>query len=289
MRPSEAEVLHLHIIGRALVAIDGCEETQIEIAGELVSLDIGRSCIDTPRAFGVDFAGEREVHVVVDCKIVTAVAQVEAAVVILAHGGHDDTALVFAAEREVAKRHRDGERHIGEHHIHRTGDDILLWLHLSLCDLEIEVGMLVVVAGGVAAILDVIFIVGHLLGETAGEISLALLGDNILDKTLLRLEIVGHLLRLVFTARVVEHRGSHHLAGAIGAPDCIHDTGAHIHLNLVGREIDVAIFHHAAAIHERSVFADENQRVFGSEIDRVVEIDLFLDKTGLASRGVDCR
>ena len=45
--------------------------------------------------------------------------------------------------------------------------------------------VLMVVAGGVAGILNVVFVVLHLLGDAAGEETLALLGDDVGDEAFL--------------------------------------------------------------------------------------------------------
>ena len=104
---------------------------------------------ESPGAFGVDLAAQGEVDVVVDGEVVSAVAQVESLVVVFAERREDDAARILFGEWEIAERQGQREGHVGEHHVSGAGHDILVGAHLGARQLEVEVGMLVVVAGGV--------------------------------------------------------------------------------------------------------------------------------------------
>ena len=89
--------------------------------------------------------------------------------------------------------------------------------------------MLMVVARGVTSILNVVLIILMLLSDATGEISLALLSDNIGNYTLLALEVKGHLLRLIFTARIGKHRLTLKLSHRVGDPHSMHHITIHVH------------------------------------------------------------
>ncbi len=66
--------------------------------------------------------------------------------------------------------------------------------------------MFVVRAGGVSAVGEEIVVVFHFLGDAAGEIAFALLGDEVGEVAALVLEVITHLLRLIFTRFVLKDR-----------------------------------------------------------------------------------
>ena len=278
MRPRYAEVGLLRIVGSTLVAIDGNEIAKIEVTREFVAFHIVRLCRHAPRPFGIYLSCNRKVHHVAYGEIISSVAQEEAAVVVLAECREYHSRRVFLAEWEVAERYGNGQWHIGKHHIGRSRHHILSGFHLSLGELQIEVRVLVVVAGGVASVLDVVFIVFHLLGSSAGEITFALLCDYVGDESLLALEVVAHRLRFIFTARVLEHRRTLKVAHAVGASKRIHLAVVHVHLYFHRLEVNLPIGHLALSIHIGIIAAEEHQRIFGGEFHAVVEIDKTVHK-----------
>ena len=206
MVPQHLEVVHLVIVGVAFLASHRGQVIDTERAGMLVAPGIGRLGRQAPGPTGIDLARDSEVGMLAQRKVITAIAQVEATVVVLAKGRHQDAALVLLAEGEIAKGHRNGQRQVLQHHICRAGHDILLGLDLSLGELEVEVRVLMVITGGIAAILDVVVIVLGLLGDTASEEPLALLCDNVGNVAALGLEVIFHDARLVLAAIVLKHR-----------------------------------------------------------------------------------
>lgn len=93
---------------------------------------------------------------------------------------------------EISERHSQGERQSGQHHVGGPCDDVFLRPDLGACQLEVEVGTLMVVACGVTAVLDIEVLAVGLLGGASGEIPLSLLGDDIGDVAALALEVVAH-------------------------------------------------------------------------------------------------
>ena len=101
-----------------------------------------------------------------------------------------------------------------------------------------------IVTGRVTAILQKDIVVRHLLGFATGDIAVALLGHNIRDEAFGRLEIIGNLFGLVFTAVILEYRR------ALPFPRCrilpahgMHDAGVQRHIDLLCRQVDVVIGH----------------------------------------------
>ena len=133
--------------------------------------------------------------------------------------------------------------------------------------------VLVVVAGGVASILDVILIVLMLLGDATGEVAIALLGDNVGDNTLLGLEVESHLLRLVLAAGVGKHWLALELAHRVGHTHGMHHAAVHVHLNGRRLEVHVVVGHLALAIEPQVVAAKEHNRVLRRELHHMVDID----------------
>ncbi len=131
-----------------------------------------------------------------------------------------------------------------------------------------------VVAGGVFAVLDEECAVLHLLGRAALQVTLALLRDNIGDEAALRLEVVLHGLGLVCAALVGEHGVAAPRPEAVNTP-LGEDRGAvHIHLDIVGIEFQVSVFHRRAAVHERVVPPRHHERVRGMKLHNVLNVNL---------------
>ena len=181
MAPQHLEVGLLGVVGHAFVAEDGLEVVDAERATVLVALGVGGLGAYAPRTLGVDLTGKRQVDVVADGQIVTAVAQIEAAVVVVSEGGEDDAGRIVLGEGEISERQGDGQGQAGEHHVGGAGDDVLAGNHLALGELEVEVGALVVVAGCVFAVTEKVGVVGAFLGGAAVEVSFALLGYDVVD------------------------------------------------------------------------------------------------------------
>ncbi len=119
--------------------------------------------------------------------------------------------------------------------------------------------MVVIVAGRVFSVGKVIFAAFHHLGATSGQITFALLGDDIGYHTSFCLEVVAHCLRLVFTALVGEYRRTLQFAYRVGTTYGIDYVGGHVHFYFSALQLHVAILYFAVAIHERAVFAYKHQ------------------------------
>ena len=280
MSPRYSEVLLLHIVGRTFIAAHILYVTHIKSAVEAIALGVVRLGIESPRAFGVNLSGQCQVDIIVERQVVTAIAQIEAIVVVFAEGGHYDTRRIRRCEGEIAEWHGYGQGHAFEHHICRTGNDVFLWFYLTFGDEHIEVRFVVVVAGGVFAVLNEIFILIHHLGDAAGEVTFALLGDDVSYQAFFALEVVAHGLGGVGAALVFKHGIALQLAHAVGHAHGIYLVFAHFHLYLIGCEVDVAILHFARAVHICVVLPLYYERILGGKVHHIVEVD----KVGNKSR-----
>ncbi len=131
-----------------------------------------------------------------------------------------------------------------------------------------------VITGGVAGVLYIYGVFVNLFGLSAGEVSFALLRYNIGDKSLLGLEVVTHGLGLVSGAVVVKYWRALEVADRVDRADSIDCGRVKIHFDLVGVEFDTSICHFAVAIHVGPVLAGHHHRVFGREVNGIVEVDL---------------
>ena len=134
-------------------------------------------------------------------------------------------------------------------------------------------GMIVVVACGVAAVFHIIVLPLALLCVSAGEESLALLGDHVGDIAALALEIVAHGAGIVGGAPLLEYGGADHRAGRVFGAHGVDLRFVHVEFDVGGGEFQVAVVDVAVAIHICGVAAYHHHRVFRREHHLIVEID----------------
>ena len=249
MVPHHLEVFHLVVVGITFLACHRREVVDIEGAGILIALGIGRLCRQAPRTTRVDFTRQCQIGILAQRQIVTAIAQVEATVIVLAEGWHQNTALVLLAEGEITEGYRNGQWQVFQYHISWARHYILLGFDLGLGELEVEVRMLMVVTGGVSAVLDVIIVILGLLGDAACEEAFTLLGDDVGGVAALGLEVVFHHLGLIFAAVVLEHRVTDQVAHCVGNADGLYLAAVHVHADLGSGHVDVSILDIAVTIH----------------------------------------
>ena len=119
-------------------------------------------------------------------------------------------------------------------------------------------GVIVVVAGGVAAVLYIESVFVYFLCLSACQIAFALLGDYIGDVAVFRLEVVVHCFCFIRCPVVFEYGSAEEVADGVYAAHCIDGVVVEIHLDLFGIKFDVAIADFAVAIHECGVAPDEH-------------------------------
>ena len=147
--------------------------------------------------------------------------------------------------------------------------------------------MLVVVARGVASVLHVVLLVVALLGTLAGDVSFPLFGGDVVDETALRLEVVAHLLRLIRSLAVLEHRfaldGSRGVLHSVG----VDNAAVHVHRHDGGSQLDGLVIDFRIAIHAgKAVDGCHDRGVCRRESDRRFEGILLLG-SGICLQCVD--
>ena len=110
MAPENLEVGLHGVVGRSFFSENRLEVVEAEVAAEFIAFGVCGAGVDTPRSFGVELAGECEVDVVVYCEVVSAIAEIESSVVVIAESGHDYARCIFVGEREVSERKRQWQR-----------------------------------------------------------------------------------------------------------------------------------------------------------------------------------
>ena len=106
------------------------------------------------------------------------------------------------------------------------------------------------------------FIVRSLLGFLTHDIPFSLLSNNLIDKTLLTLEVIAHLLRLIRCFTVLKDRQSGFHTCTIHNTTGINRTTVHIHGNHFGSQFYLFIVHLTLAIQMHQTI-HENNRVIG--------------------------
>ena len=249
MRPLDREAGFTYVVRHVLVArhrilVAGIERTAVTIALLIIGC-----CRESPRALSIDFTQEFKVDLVVDGKIVAAITQIEATRRLVTISRHDDTRRVALGEGEKAIGNSQRQRHIGHHEIGGTEDDILARTDFGSRQGEIEVGVWLV-AGGVASVIEIHIAVGITLRYLRGHVTFILLGIDILDETLLRLEVESHRVGFVSVATHLEYRGSVLLTRCVARTGGMDQTGIHRHVNLVALQVHILILHVRLAIKE---------------------------------------
>ena len=97
------------------------------------------------------------------------------------------------------------------------------------------------VASGVLTVTDIELIAGTLLCLLTGDIAFALLGDDTVDETFLRLEVVSHGLRLVRSIAFLEDWSSVFNSQGVLETFCIYHATIHVHGNHRGGQLDILI------------------------------------------------
>ena len=131
-----------------------------------------------------------------------------------------------------------------------------------------------IVAGGVTSILHIERTILHLLGASAGEESVLLLGDNVGDESTLGLEIIFHRFGFIFAAFILEYRIADNVPGGIYHSGCIHGGRIHLHAYLLCIHFEFALVHRGCPIQISIILTDKHQRIFGRKMHHIIDIHL---------------
>ena len=273
MAPLYLEALLLREVRQSLVAGLRILVTEEERTGIPVAFPVVAGCRNAPRPLGVDLPQELQVPLVADGEVITAVAQIEPAVVLITVVRHDESARIFLRKREepVGDCQRKGD--VGHDQIGRTEDDILARTHLGTREGDVEVGVRII-TGGVAAMLQIDDTRRVALAHFAAEEAVLLLSIDPFDQALFRLEVEGHRIALVLVLAHREERSALYAVflRRVGRPRGAHRTAVKVHEDLVARKLHVLIIHLRIAIQKgrsRGRIVDEG--VVGRVLHRCID------------------
>ena len=275
MAPHNLEVLGHGIVGQTLVACLGYLVTGLEQAGIAVALHVIALRIQRPRTFGEDVAAHFQVHLVADGEVISTVGQTESAAGVVHIGRHQESRRIAAGEGEEEERHRQRQRHVLDHQIGRSGHHILLGTHLGVSHLHVEVGMLVIVAGGIFTVLHVQFVARALLGVVARHISFALLAHDVADDTPLALEVVADGIGFIGRLPVLEDRLARYHSQRILHAVGIDGAAVHVHGDDGGCQLGLRIGHLTFAVQVGVAVLREHDGVRGLVDNGGVQCTLF--------------
>ena len=192
MCPSDLEVLCNGVIRQTLVAGLRGKRAGIDVTRILVTFLVSGLSRHTPGALGEYLTQNLEVKIIGQGKIVTAVLEIETSLHLITVCGNDYArCIVTLQEREESERDEQRQRHTHNLQICGAEYDIASGTHLGTGYAYVEVGVIMLVTGGIDAIGYIILAVGALLGLLACHIALTLLGYDLVDVTLLGLEVIA--------------------------------------------------------------------------------------------------
>ena len=286
MAPLHLEAGGFLIVGHVLFAIHrtliaGKERTAVTIA-----LAIVRRSGNTPRALGVNLTNEFQVHLVADGKIVTTIAQIETSGRLITIGWHDETRGIALGEGEEAIRNGKRQGHISHHQIGRSEHHILARAHLSARQGEVEVGVWLV-AGGITSVVEEHLALGITLRDFRSHETFVLFGIDILDETLLGLEVKGHGISLVGIVAHLKDRCTKLRTRGIERTRGMHQAGVERHVYLVALQVHVLILHVRLAIEVGNArLALVGHRVLCRIVHRGIDTILTLAIDRIGTQGV---
>ena len=214
----------------------------IQATVELIPLPVRTLCRKRPRTLRIDVSQHLDIHIIIDGKVITAVTEIETAVHLITVGRHDKTAAVLTLEREETIGQSQRQRHILHHNMRRTEDHILARMHLRTGQRQIEMRMLGI-TGRIFTVADVHHTRAVTLTVNGLHEALTLLGINILDKRLTRLEVIGNLVRLILIRALLEQRLTLNRTRGILPARSIHQTAVNTDVNLLGIQLQILVIH----------------------------------------------
>ena len=262
MRPADIEVVRLAVVRQFFLAAHIAAVLDADIAVELVPLDVPRLGIDSPCTFGVDVAGYLQVHVVVDSPVVAQPFQEQSSLVLVAERRHDQSGGIRLCEREESERYSQWQRHVAHHQIRRTGGNVFAGFDFRLCHAQVEVRMLMIVAGRIFTACHHHLVAFHFLCLFGYDVPFALLGHDVADESFLRLDVVGYLAGLVTLFAVLEHGFAFPLLGhGVIYAHGIDRRTVGFHTDIFGVQFHCFVVQHALSVQYGSTVAKHDNGV----------------------------
>ena len=244
MRPFHAKVFRFVVAAGPLLTRLVHRIVHVKVAGIGIALLISGGQLQRPGAVTVNVAGKRYVYVVVYHYVITEVAQIQAAGILLTKGRHHDTAGTVWHIGYKTKWQRQRQGDILHHKVGRTEHGVLAGLgnDFSRRHLQVIVRML--------RVADCIFTAGYVhrlvfqhLELLSAQLTVLLVCHHILDAGLTGIKAVVNLLHLVLRLAIFEHRLPHPVIFVVFCTACVHDIIVKIVGHIVGRNLGLAIFH----------------------------------------------
>ena len=277
MSPLHLQVLchimigHIFFTGHVPTVVD------TEITPKLIPFRISTCCRDCPCTASINIAFHLQIHIVIDCKVIAQTLQVHTASIVIAKVWHDDTARILIRKWEETERYCQRQWHLAHYQVCRTKHHILLWLHLTFGHLQIEVWMIVIIAGGIFSAMHHQRVIIHLFRLICNQIAFALLCDHMANLTLLCLQVIGNLFRLITIIRILKHRQTFPLIlYRIQHATRIQRTAIQRHTDIIGCQLQCLIFHLAFAVHICNSIACHQHRVGRAVLHSSVDHLFFL-------------
>ena len=248
VRPHHLEVFGNRVVGQAFVTGLGHLIACLQQTGIFVTLHIVRLHIQRPRTFREDIRPQLQVHLVTDGEVISTVRQTEATIGVIHIGRHQKTGLVTARKREKEKWNGKRKRHILYYQIGRSRHHVLFRTYLGISHLHIKMGVVMMVTSRVTTAPHIEFIIIPFLGIITGHVSLALLADNIADKTSFTLEVITDSIGFVGGVPVFEDRSSLGCSYRIDHATGKNRTVVHIHRDDISLQVSTRITHLSLAV-----------------------------------------
>ena len=204
MLPADGPVFGLGIVRSSFFTGMVPAHREIEITAEFIPFSVIRTYVEAPRPIGIDRTGNREVYIIVDKPVVTSVPQVESPHTFFTVSRHNNSRGSFFGDREESERDSQRERYIFDVKIGKSRNDLFVPDHFGLAQPYVEVRMIVFVTSGIPAVFDTIYRIRHFLGQLSLDVTFALLGDDLFDKSFFCLEIIFEIQTFEFLATVLE-------------------------------------------------------------------------------------
>ena len=101
-----------------------------------------------------------------------------------------------------------------------------------------------IVTGRITAMFEEHLAIGTTFRQLTGQVTFLLLGIHLGDQTLLRLEVKGHGIALIFVAAHLEDRCLGQLMGrGVYRARRMHQATVEAHIDLIAREVHILVFH----------------------------------------------
>ena len=137
MRPLNIINVCLGIIGEAALAGDQVFEPYVDVAPEMIAPRIIVLESRGVAAVSVVIAKDREIVIICQRQVISAILERVAAVTRIVESGNDEPGLVFIRHRKEGERERDRSRNICNDHIGKAGDNLFPGNKLDLARTKI--------------------------------------------------------------------------------------------------------------------------------------------------------